>query len=55
MNEENFDKDYERFKKLLEAIFTICELSDFSIDGGLTLRDKRTGKIWRWLWADLRK
>ena len=41
------DEDYERFRKLLEAIFTICELSGFHIEGRLAIKDKRTGKIWR--------
>ena len=41
------DEDVERFHKLLDSIFTICELSDFHVEGRIVVRDKRTGKIWR--------
>lgn len=37
----------ERFQKLLKVIFTICDLSGFSIEERIVIRDKRTGKIWR--------
>lgn len=40
-------EDAERFHKLLESIFTICELSDFHIEGRIVIKDKRTGKVWR--------
>lgn len=36
-----------RFKKLLSTIFYICDLAGFRIEGRLTVRDKKTGKIWR--------
>lgn len=41
------DADYERFKKLLNLIFKICELSGFHLEGRITVRDEKTGKIWR--------
>ena len=41
------DKDDERFHKLLETIFNICELSGFHMEGRLVVRDKTTGKVWR--------
>ena len=41
------DEDAERFHKLLESIFMICELSDFHIEGRIVIKDKRTGKVWR--------
>ena len=41
------DEDYERFSKLLDAIFNICDISDFHIEGRIVVRDKRNGKIWR--------
>ena len=41
------DDDFDRFHKLLDSIFTICELSDFHIEGRIVVKDKRTGKIWR--------
>lgn len=36
-----------RFKKLLSAIFFICDLTGFHIENRLEIRDKKTGKIWR--------
>lgn len=41
------DRETERFHKLLKAIFDICELSGFQIEGRLVLKDKRSGKVWR--------
>lgn len=37
----------ERFHKLMGCLLRICELSDFSIEERIVLKDKRTGKIWR--------
>lgn len=37
----------DRFHKLLYAIRDICELSGFTIEERIVLRDNRTGKIWR--------
>lgn len=37
----------QRFEDFLRTIFTICELSDFHIEGRIIVKDKRTGKIWR--------
>lgn len=37
----------ERFKKLLNTIFSIADLAGFHIEGRLTIRDKKTGKVWR--------
>lgn len=36
-----------RFYKLLHTIFHVCELAGFELEGRITLKDKRTGKIWR--------
>lgn len=44
---KNIDKESERFHKVLGMIFDICELSDFSIEGRIILKDKKTGKVWR--------
>lgn len=41
------DEDAERFRDLLDTIFTICDLSDFHIEGRIVVKDKRTGKVWR--------
>ena len=37
----------ERFKKLLNTIFYICDLAGFHIENRLEIRDKKTGKVWR--------
>ena len=37
----------ERFCKLLSTIRDICDLSGFSIEGRIVLKDKKTGKTWR--------
>lgn len=41
------DKETERFHKLLETIFSICELSGFHLESRIEVRDKKTGKVWR--------
>ena len=41
------EEEAARFKKLLNAIFIICELSDFHLQERIVVCDKRTGKIWR--------
>lgn len=41
------EADEERFRKLLDTIFAICELSGFHIEERIVIKDKRTGKIWR--------
>jgi hypothetical protein len=40
-------EEEERFHKLLDSIFAICELSDFHIEERIIIKDKRTGRIWR--------
>lgn len=47
VDEKYPDPDDARFHKLLDAIFAICELSGFHIEGRIVIKDKRTGKIWR--------
>jgi hypothetical protein len=42
----NIDEE-ERFHKFLETIFSICELSDFKIEGRIVVKDNKTGRIWR--------
>lgn len=44
---KNADAELERFHKVLDTIFSICELSNFSIEGRIVLRDNRTGRVWR--------
>lgn len=41
------DVDDERFHKLLNTLFTICELSGFHLEGQIVLKDMQTGKVWR--------
>lgn len=40
-------QEEERFHKLLDTIFALCELSDFHIEERIVIKDKRTGRIWR--------
>lgn len=40
-------EDEERFHKLLFAIFDICELADFKVEGRIVLVDKKTGRVWK--------
>lgn len=44
---KNIEMEDERFHKLLYAIFDICELANFAIEGRIVLVDKRTGRVWR--------
>ena len=44
---KNVSSDEARFHKLLDTIFTICELSGFHIEERIVIKDKETGKIWR--------
>lgn len=44
-----FDKEAwaeRRFRKLLQAIFSICDISGFHIKGRIVVEDLKTGKIW---------
>ena len=43
---KNIERE-EQFKKLLRTICYITNLAGFTIEGRITLVDKRTGKIWR--------
>lgn len=45
--EGTVDPDEVRFRKLLAAIFNICELAGFHLEGRIEVTDKRTGKVWR--------
>lgn len=44
---KNIELEEERFHKLLYAIFDICELAGFEIEGRIVLVDKRSGKVWQ--------
>lgn len=43
----NVEKEEERFRKLLDTIFSICELAGFHIEERIVIKDKKTGRIWR--------
>lgn len=43
----NADEGYIRFQKLLKLVFALCELSGFHLEGRLTVKDMKTGKMWR--------
>lgn len=43
----NIDAEEDRFHKLLDTIFALCELSDFHIEERIVIKDKRTGRVWR--------
>lgn len=40
-------KDDVRFYKLLHTIFHVCEIAGFELQGRITLKDKKTGKVWK--------
>lgn len=44
---KNADVDDERFHKLLNTIFAICELSGFHLEERIVLKDIQTGRVWR--------
>lgn len=39
--------EYERFKKILNVIYKLCDLCDFAIEEHIVLKDKKTGRVWR--------
>lgn len=44
---KNIEREERRFKKLLTTLNNVCDLAGFSIVGRITLKDKKTGKVWR--------
>lgn len=44
---EGDSEDNIRFYKLLHTIFHICEIAGFELKGRVTIRDRKTGRIWR--------
>lgn len=44
---KNMNDEEERFRKLLNHIFYVCECAGFHIEERLVVKDKRTGRIWR--------
>lgn len=41
------DRERERLQKLLNVIFSICDLAGYHVEERIVLKDKRTGKVWR--------
>lgn len=37
----------ERFNKLLHVIKSICDIAGFTIENRITLKDNRTGRVWK--------
>ena len=44
---KNMQDESDRFHKLLDVIFNICELSGYHLEERIVVRDKKTGKVWR--------
>lgn len=45
--QRHISEDRKRFKKVLYAIFRLCDAAGFQVEGRIVLKDKRTGRIWR--------
>lgn len=42
------DKDEDvQFKKLIKTIVTVCDLAGFKVEGRISLKNKKSGRIWR--------
>lgn len=44
---KNIEGEDDKFHKLLETIFNLCELSGFHLEERIVLKDKNTGKVYR--------
>ena len=45
---KNNDKEEcERFYKVLDIIYDICEVSGFHVEEHIVLKDKKSGRVWR--------
>ncbi len=44
---KNIENEDDKFHKLLDTIFNICELSGFHLEERIILKDKNTGKVYR--------
>lgn len=42
----DYAKEKERHRKLIGALLRICELSGYSMESKIVVKDLRTGKIW---------
>lgn len=42
------DKDEEaKFRRLIKIIVNICDMAGFKVEGRITLKNKKSGRIWR--------
>ena len=39
--------DNKRFKQLIRTIVYICDLAGFEIQGKITLKNRRSGRLWK--------
>lgn len=44
---KNIAEEEERFHKLLNTLFNVCDFANFEIVGRIVLVDKKTGRVWR--------
>ena len=44
---KKIEREEERFSKLLQTIFNVCDLAGFRVEGRIVLEDKKTGRVWR--------
>ena len=44
---KNIDRDYERFKLLVDTLHKVCKLAGFHIEEKVVLKDLKTGRVWR--------
>lgn len=43
----NIDNELKRFKQLIRTIVYICDLAGFEIQGKITLKNRRSGRLWK--------
>lgn len=44
---KNADRDYERFKLLIDTLHKVCKLAGFHIEEKVVVKDLKTGRVWR--------
>lgn len=44
---KKYSKDTVRFFETLDLIFKICRLAGFHVEGRISLKDIKTGRIWK--------
>ena len=43
----NIDNEQKRFKQLIRTIVYICDLAGFETQGKITLKNRRSGRLWK--------